>query len=210
MMGDMPEINWKNKTKDPTTQHILKRQAILSAAAELFLINGFHTTSVDDIAKKLGVTKPVIYYYMSGKDEILLGCVEYTLERIMRTISEIEALKIPALKKLENFFRRYTEYTLDEFGRCTIALSNRPLLKSQAHRKIVRENARIVQERIEALIKEGIKEKSISRVNAQLTAVMMFSAFNAVPNWWLPTDAEPEVETAFKEMWKLMSKALKP
>ncbi|WP_286186586.1 TetR/AcrR family transcriptional regulator, partial [Acidovorax cavernicola] len=53
----------------PATQHSAqqreaKRQAVLSAAAQLFNERGFHATSLDDIAARLGVSKPTLYYYV--------------------------------------------------------------------------------------------------------------------------------------------------
>ena len=49
-----------------------KRHAVLQAAAQLFNERGFHATSLDDIATRLKVTKPTLYYYVKNKDEILL------------------------------------------------------------------------------------------------------------------------------------------
>ena len=61
-------------------QREIKRQAVLAAAAQLFNERGFHATSLDDIARRLHVSKPTLYYYVKNKDEILLGCVRQGLE----------------------------------------------------------------------------------------------------------------------------------
>lgn len=50
----------------------LKRRRILDAAIELFDESGFSQTTVDAIAKKLGVTKPFVYSYFENKTKILI------------------------------------------------------------------------------------------------------------------------------------------
>ena len=59
---------------DRQQQREAKRHAVLQAAAQLFN-EGFHATSLDDIAARLNVSKPTLYYYVKNKDEILLQCV---------------------------------------------------------------------------------------------------------------------------------------
>src|SRR3546814_12889286 len=40
-----------------------KKEAVLRAAVDLFNERGFHATSLDDIASRLGITKPAHYHY---------------------------------------------------------------------------------------------------------------------------------------------------
>ena len=53
----------------------VKRQALLTAAVQLFNEYGFHATSLDDVAARVGVTKPVVYHYLGNKDQVLFECV---------------------------------------------------------------------------------------------------------------------------------------
>lgn len=46
-------------------------QAIISAAADLFLDHGYHKVSMEDIAARVGLRKPTLYHYVSSKVEIL-------------------------------------------------------------------------------------------------------------------------------------------
>ncbi len=43
-------------------QREAKRQAVLQTAARLFNERGFHATSLDDIAERLHVSKPTLYW----------------------------------------------------------------------------------------------------------------------------------------------------
>jgi AcrR family transcriptional regulator len=74
------------------------KQAILEAALYLFHLNGFHGTSIRDIAKKANVNSATISYYFKNKNGLLEHCFisyleEYTeiLERSIQYLDEMDA-----------------------------------------------------------------------------------------------------------------------
>lgn len=48
-----------------------RRETILRCAAELFDDTGYHQCSMSDLARAVGVSKPTLYHYFTGKEEIL-------------------------------------------------------------------------------------------------------------------------------------------
>jgi AcrR family transcriptional regulator len=55
------------------------RKKIVSEAFEVFLAKGFEKTTMDDIAARLGVTKPAIYRYYKNKEELFLASMAETM-----------------------------------------------------------------------------------------------------------------------------------
>jgi AcrR family transcriptional regulator len=49
------------------------RERILDVALELFTEQGFDGTSMREIAERLGISKPAIYYHFASKEEILMA-----------------------------------------------------------------------------------------------------------------------------------------
>jgi len=49
------------------------RERILDVALDLFTEKGFDSTSLREIAEKLGVTKAALYYHFASKDDILMA-----------------------------------------------------------------------------------------------------------------------------------------
>jgi AcrR family transcriptional regulator len=47
------------------------RQRIKEVARDLFLQQGVQRTSLQDIADKLGITKPALYYHFASRDELV-------------------------------------------------------------------------------------------------------------------------------------------
>lgn len=64
-----------------------KRDRILAEAVKLFYERGFSGTTLDDIAGKLGVTKPFIYTHFRSKVELLEAVCRPTIEMSLDAIS---------------------------------------------------------------------------------------------------------------------------
>ena len=58
----------------------LRRVLIENEAARLFYENGYNATSIDEIAKELGVSKTVIYQYFNSKSELLESIIRDAIE----------------------------------------------------------------------------------------------------------------------------------
>jgi AcrR family transcriptional regulator len=60
----------KPRQRVPTLGTDQKREPILQVAERLFFEQGYANTTVDQIARELGVTKPFVYYYFHDKQQI--------------------------------------------------------------------------------------------------------------------------------------------
>jgi len=56
------------------------RTKILNTALELFATHSYRGTTIDQIAKKSGVSKGLIYNYFSSKEELLQEVIDYGLQ----------------------------------------------------------------------------------------------------------------------------------
>ncbi len=83
-----------------------EKKRIELIAKKIFLKNGFHKTSMDEIAKELKVSKKTVYKYFSTKEE-LVRTIQSGLEKEVRqSLEEIVSSKdntIVKLRKLSNF-----------------------------------------------------------------------------------------------------------
>ena len=65
------------------------RKKIVDEAFTVFMEKGFEKTTMDDIAARLGVTKPAIYRYYKNKEELFLSSVTESMAAEFRKIFEI-------------------------------------------------------------------------------------------------------------------------
>jgi AcrR family transcriptional regulator len=68
-----------------------REQQLLDLAEELFLANGYDRTTIEDIARAAGVTRPVVYEHYGSKEGIYLACVRRARDQfntdVMRAVA---------------------------------------------------------------------------------------------------------------------------
>ena len=79
----------------------LKRESIIQTALQLFSANGFHKTTIPDIATKLQMSVGNLYNYFSSKDVLAKEIIKYTSEVLGEEIQKINMLDCSAKEKIE-------------------------------------------------------------------------------------------------------------
>jgi AcrR family transcriptional regulator len=62
------------------------KQEILSAAAECFMEQGFHATSIDDVARRLGATKGRVYHHYAAKIDLFFDVHREGMDRLFSAV----------------------------------------------------------------------------------------------------------------------------
>jgi AcrR family transcriptional regulator len=164
-----------------------KRDAVILAAARAFNNNGYHNTSLDDIADRLGVTKPTLYYYVKNKEQLLFECFRTGLEPIRAAFNDIGHSKRPARERLTVVLLRYAEAIASEFGWCMVRAEDLNLSPElQAHVKALKSE---IDQGIRRLIREGIADKSIGPCDPKMTAFALAGALNWIAHWYRDNQA---------------------
>ena len=65
-----------------------RREQILSVALQAFAKSGYHNTSMNDVADKMGVTKPVLYQYFDSKRALYLELLDHVGQDLVRQVTE--------------------------------------------------------------------------------------------------------------------------
>lgn len=184
-----------------------KRFAVMRAATQLFNERGFHATSLDDVAARLGVTKPTIYHYLGNKDQVLLECVKFGLDQVIDAAERSRAASGNGLARLRAFLLRYAEINMDDFGRCVIRTGDEVLTpeSAQTFRKLKGEIDRAMR----ALVSEGIADGSIAPGDAKMIAFTLAGALNWPARWFDPKGPRSSSEVA-AEMVDILTHGLAP
>ncbi|KIL42141.1 transcriptional regulator [Gordoniibacillus kamchatkensis] len=74
----------------------LTKEKIRAAAMDIFIERGYHAASIDDVAKKAGISKGLMYNYYKGKEELLAEAVQHRIDEIVRVMQEASALPSPS------------------------------------------------------------------------------------------------------------------
>ena len=76
-------IRQRRTDKEIIQERAIKtRERLLAAALELYMVKGYHNTTVDEIAKGAGLSTGIAYRYFKNKKELLLAALSFSFENI--------------------------------------------------------------------------------------------------------------------------------
>lgn len=178
-----PASPWEN-APDRELQREAKRNAVLQAAAQLFNEKGFHATSLDDVAARLKVSKPTLYYYVKNKDEILLQCVSRGLQMTLDGIEASRQAGGQAIDQLIASMRAYAQVVTMDFGMCIIRVGEEGL--SPEGRQQLRRLKAAIDQAFRRLVAEGVKQGALAPCDPKLTAFAIAGALSWIAIWYRP------------------------
>ena len=78
-----------DESGDPAvSKESARRKQIMVSGLEVFTEKGFHLASMDDIAERAGVSKPILYQHFSSKQDFYLGVLDERVDVLVQQISE--------------------------------------------------------------------------------------------------------------------------
>jgi AcrR family transcriptional regulator len=171
-----------------------KREAVLRTAVQLFLEQGYHGTTLNDVAERLNITKPALYNYFGGKDEILYECWAIGQERVDDCIEEIDAGSGTGMAKLRKLIVRYAEVMTTDYGKSLVRFDVRDL--TEHNRKIVATAKKKIDRAFRRYIKDGIDDGSIAPCDIKLSAFAIAGSLNWIGHWYQPGGPLPAEDIA--------------
>jgi len=170
------------------------RVEILTSAAKAFRKLGYHGATVEQIAAALHMKKGNLYYYYKNKEEILFACHQYSLDRLMQLLDEIEASTLPADEKLRRLVHAFVHTILDELHGTALFLDLEAL--SPAHLKAVIVRRDRFDHAIRQIVEEGIVQGVFAPNDAKLLTFALMGAVNWIPRWFKPEGAASSQQIA--------------
>lgn len=156
-----------------------KRLEIAHAASELIFQQGFNETSMNQIARKMGIGKSTIYDYFSSKDEIILLLLDEPLGEVRTRAEEIETETGTAVERLTRILEMHLDVLLRdrafifklsfEFQRLPLEVQGRHEIKRQAY-----------QDLLIRLIESGIKDGTFRPVDPDIAVKILLSTLSSV------------------------------
>jgi AcrR family transcriptional regulator len=172
---------WAGRRR-PREQNALKRDAVILAAARAFRERGYHNTSLEDLARALGVTKPTLYLYVPGKEAMLFECFKAGLATIQTSLEQCERASGPARERLFAFIRGYATAIVGDFGWCMLRAEDQHLGATLSRRiKLLKAG---IDRRMRTLIEAGVADGSIRECDTKMTAFALAGALNWMGHWY--------------------------
>jgi AcrR family transcriptional regulator len=111
-----------------------REEQILRIAEEVFAERGFQATTMEDIAERVGVTKPLIYEYFGSKEGLLSACITRARTQL-RVATEAAWQAVGTQAPLDEVFRAgvraFFEF-IDEHANAFVLIQQEGAVASQA------------------------------------------------------------------------------
>jgi AcrR family transcriptional regulator len=160
------------------------RVEILKSAACAFRRMGYHGATVEQIAASLHMKKGNLYYYFRNKEEILFACHQYSLDRLLAILDEIEQRDLGPDEKLRRLIVAFVHTILDELHGTALFLDLEAL--SPAHLKAVIARRDRFDHGMRQVVRQGIRDGLFEQVDAKLLSFAILGAVNWIPRWYNP------------------------
>jgi AcrR family transcriptional regulator len=91
-----------------------RRRQLLDVAQEVFANQGFHGTSMDEVAEAAGVTKPVLYQHFDSKRRLYLELLEDVGQQLLDRIAVATANATSPREQVEHGFLAYFRFVAEQ------------------------------------------------------------------------------------------------
>ena len=187
---------WKSEQKTRERYRVAKRNAAISAATRQFKTHGYASTSMDDIASELGISKPTLYRLFKGKEDLLYASQMVVLDQLKDLAADLLTADTSAVARLRDFFGQVIVLTAAEPGTVYFQLAEMGV-KDEPNRQHLRAARKEVQTNIRTIVRQGIDSGEIQQdLDEKYITLAMFGACNSVAGWFRPGGAETVEEVS--------------
>jgi AcrR family transcriptional regulator len=170
------------------------RVEILKSAAAAFRRLGYHGATVEQIAAALHMKKGNLYYYFRNKEEILFACHQYSLERLLALLNEVEIGGLPPDEKIRRLIVAFVHTILDELHGTALFLDLEAM--SPVHLKTIVAGRDRFDHGMRKVLEEGIRSGVFAQADAKLLSFAILGAVNWIPRWYSPEGPASSQEIA--------------
>jgi AcrR family transcriptional regulator len=165
----------------------LHRETIVRAAAELFARQGYPGTSMNDLARACGISKPLLYHYVDDKYQLLREIAEGHVSRLEAIVAEVDALSLPPAERLRQLIRRFVHEYAQARHDHGVLTQDVKFLEPRDRQRVLRKERAVVSA-FAAAIAQARPELAGAALDKPLT-MLLFGMINWMFTWLRPDGA---------------------
>jgi TetR/AcrR family transcriptional regulator, cholesterol catabolism regulator len=161
----------------------VSREEIIEAAIHLFNQNGYHATSMQDIAKAVCIKKPSLYHHFDSKEAILLTILDTGMEWLINEVDSIANSDTDCLAKLRAAVHAHaTMIARNPEGAAVFLREDRGLGDSYLVQYVSRRDhfERVVRN----IVQQGIDEGVFRKTDTAISVNALLGTVNWMTRWY--------------------------
>jgi AcrR family transcriptional regulator len=153
----------------------VRERQIIGLAEDLFSERGYQGASMDELARRAGVTKPVVYELFGSKDGLFRACLERSAERLAIGVAEAVRAERDPEARLRAGGLAFLRFASDNRVAWELMMEGR---FSDAAGAVRRRQAALVLELLTEMAPEGVDRREL-----EVAAHAVNSAYEGVAHW---------------------------
>jgi AcrR family transcriptional regulator len=161
-----------------------QRETILARAAALFARQGYHATSMNQLAEACGLSKATLYHYYRDKDAMLVQIAEGHVTRLAALLDEVAALRLPPEPRLRELIRRIVVEYADAQHAHRVLTEDVKFLPAADRERILNVERRVVAGFADAVaaLRPALRDAAL----AKPMTMLLFGMINWMFTWMKP------------------------
>jgi AcrR family transcriptional regulator len=158
-----------------------RREQLLEIGREVFADKGYEAASIEEIAQRANVSKPVVYEHFGGKEGLYAVVVDREVRSLLDRVTNSLDADHPRVK-LEQAAHAFLTYVQEEPGGFRILLRDTPAVSgSGTFASLIGD----IAAQVEYVLEEEFKERGFDLKLAPLYSRALVGMIALVGQWWL-------------------------
>jgi AcrR family transcriptional regulator len=169
-----------------------RREQLVGVARSLFAEKGYEATSIEEIAERAGVSKPVVYQHFGGKEGVYAVVVDREVRHLTSSITR--SFDAPTPRRVaEGAAEAFLLYIEEHEEGFRVLIRDAPIgMTGGSFASVISD----VATRAERLLVDEFSERGFDDTTAPMYALMLVGAVALVGEWWLEHRTLPREQVA--------------
>jgi AcrR family transcriptional regulator len=168
-----------------------RRAQLVEIGRSVFAQRGYEATSVEEIAERAGISKPIVYEHFGGKEGLYAVIVDREIEHIVRCITEAISTGTPR-ERLEQAALAFLTYVKERPGGFAVMLRDTPASKRGGELPALMHD---LADRVGTIFTQQFRKAGYDPKAAPIYAHALVGMVAFVGQWWTESRNPPPVDT---------------
>jgi AcrR family transcriptional regulator len=182
----------------PNTRRALIVREVLDKATELFGVQGYDKTTLQDIAAGIGISRSALYHYVSSKEELLTMLMDELSESLGESIATSRAGADSPERKLRTLAGELVRQRAERPGPFRLLNQAESALPESVRAQQVRVRKAVLDE-LRSVIDEGVAAGIFKPLDSRVAALSIVGLCNWVA-WWFHPGIGLDVEATARQV----------
>ena len=167
----------------PRPRNLQKTEEIYQVIARLFAYRGYHSTSMREIARELGMNQSSLYHYFASKQDILFTLMNDAMDDVLAILEEISSTDLLPEDRLNRVLSFYTQYYAGDQERLILLINEMNSLNEEYRSILVGKQRRYVQ-LIKSILEELAAQDKIKQIDPAIATFAFFGMVHYTIKWY--------------------------